>query len=99
MSSTSSTFLIVFLVAGVFIAVTTGVGFLAPNSRHASRLTGSELRLELPKDFAKPISFATGRDGEKDLFYVDTKGSFRVKTYTDFGILESETVFVTSEVK
>ena len=94
MRSSGSTFLIVFLIVGGAMALTTAVGFLAPNSRHASRLTGSELRLELPKDFAKPISFTSGRKGEKDLFYVDTEGHFRVKTYTDFGILESETVFV-----
>ena len=94
MRSSTSPLLITFLIVAGSLAVSFGVGFLAPNSRHASRLTDSELRLELPKDFAKPISFASGRKGEKDLFYVDTEGNFRVKTYTDFGILESETVFV-----
>tara|TARA_Y100000310_G_scaffold276597_1_gene293892 strand:+ start:113 stop:400 length:288 start_codon:yes stop_codon:yes gene_type:complete len=89
----------VFVVIIVLFGIVLGVGMLAPQSRVASRLTDSELRLELPKDFAKPISFASGRKGEKDLFYVDTKGSFRIKTYTDFGILESETVFVKAEVK
>ena len=38
-------------------------------TRALARLTGSALKLELPKDFDKPISFASGRKGEKDLFY------------------------------
>ena len=59
-----------------------------------SRLTGSALRLELPEDFDRPISFSSGRKGEKDLFYYATTGELRVKTYTNFGVLESEIVFV-----
>jgi hypothetical protein len=50
--------------------------------------------LELPDDFDKPISFASGRKGEKDLFYWSTKGQMKVKTYTDWGVLESDIVFV-----
>ena len=63
-------------------------------TRAISRLTGSALKLELPKDFDKPISFASGRKGEKDLFYYTKDGQLKIKTYTDYGILESEIVFV-----
>jgi len=63
-------------------------------TRALARITGSALKLELPKDFDKPISFASGRKGEKDLFYYTTEGELKVKTYTDYGILESEIVFV-----
>ncbi|MBC8198076.1 MAG: hypothetical protein H8E60_09345 [Candidatus Marinimicrobia bacterium] len=63
-------------------------------TRAFSRLTGSALQLQLPTDFAKPISFASGRKGEKDLFYWTTNNEMKVKTYTDYGILESEIVFV-----
>ena len=63
-------------------------------TRALARLTGSALKLELPQDFDKPISFASGRKGEKDLFYYTTEGELKVKTYTDYGILESEIVFV-----
>ena len=59
-----------------------------------SRIMGSALQLELPSDFEKPISFASGRKGEKDLFYFSTDGQIKVKTYTDWGLLESEIVFV-----
>ena len=59
-----------------------------------STLTGSALKLELPEDFKKPISFSSGRKGEKDLFYYTNKGELKVKTYTDYGILESEIIFV-----
>ena len=38
-------------------------------TRAFARLTGSALELKLPQDFSKPISFASGRKGEKDLFY------------------------------
>ena len=44
--------------------------------------------------FSKPISFASGRKGEKDLFYYSINGEMKVKTYTDWGLLESEIVFV-----
>ncbi|MAJ44353.1 MAG: hypothetical protein CMF96_06365 [Candidatus Marinimicrobia bacterium] len=65
-------------------------------TRAFSRLTGSALQLELPEDFAKPISFASGRKGEKDLFYWTKNNEMKVKTYTDYGILESAIVFVSS---
>ena len=64
-------------------------------SRAISRFTGAALQLELPDDFDKPISFASGRKGEKDLFYWSTDdGQMKVKTYTDWGVLESEIIFV-----
>ena len=63
-------------------------------TRAISRITGSALQLELPNDFDKPISFASGRKGEKDLFYWTKDGQMKVKTYTDFGVLESEIVFI-----
>ena len=68
--------------------------FSACQSRVVSRLTGSALQLQLPKDFKRPISFASGRKGEKDFFYWTTNGKMKVKTYTDWGVLESEIVFV-----
>ena len=63
-------------------------------SRVVSRLTGTALKLRLPDDFEKPISFASGRKDEKDLFYWSTDGQIKVKTYTDWGLMESEIVFV-----
>jgi len=63
-------------------------------SRAVSRWTGSALQLELPNDFDRPISFASGRKDEKDLFYWSKDGQMKVKTYTDWGLLESEIVFV-----
>ena len=63
-------------------------------TRAISRITGSALQLELPNDFDKPISFASGRKGEKDLFYWTKNGQMKVKTYTDFGVLESEIIFI-----
>ena len=63
-------------------------------SRAISRFTGTALQLELPDDFDKPISFASGRKGEKDLFYWSTDGQMKVKTYTDWGLLESHIVFM-----
>ena len=63
-------------------------------TRAISRIMGSALQLELPSDFEKPISFASGRKGEKDLFYYAINGDLKVKTYTDYGILESEIIFV-----
>ena len=63
-------------------------------SRVVSRWTGKALKLNLPKDFEKPISFASGRKGEKDLFYWTTEGELKVKTYTDWALLESEIIFV-----
>ena len=66
----------------------------ACQSRAVSRWTGSALHLELPSDFERPISFASGREGEKDLFYWSIDGQMKVKTYTDWGVLESEIVFI-----
>ena len=63
-------------------------------SRVVSRLTGTALKLPLPDDFDKPISFSSGRKNEKDLFYFSTDGQMKVKTYTDWGLLESEIVFI-----
>ena len=62
-------------------------------SRVVSRWTGSALKLSLPGDFDRPISFSSGRKGEKDLFYWSKDGQMKVKTYTDWGLLESEIVF------
>ena len=63
-------------------------------SRAISRLTGGALQLQLPIDFDRPISFASGREGEKDLFYWSTNNQMIVKTYTDWGVLESKIVFI-----
>ena len=68
--------------------------FTSCQSRAISRLTGSALELNLPEDFDKPISFSTGRKSEKDLFYWSNDGYMKVKTYTDWGIMESEIIFV-----
>ena len=63
-------------------------------SRAISRWTGAALQLQLPDDFDRPISFSSGRKNEKDLFYWSKDGQMKVKTYTDWGLLESEIVFV-----
>ena len=63
-------------------------------SRVVSRWTGTALKLTLPQDFDKPISFSTGRKGEKDLFYWSIDGQMKVKTYTDWAMLESEIIFI-----
>jgi len=63
-------------------------------SRVVSRLTGNALKLNLPEDFERPISFSSGRKGEKDLFYWSKDGQMKVKTYTDWALLESEIIFV-----
>ena len=81
----------------IFIAIIFLMFFLIGckmQTRAISRITGSALQLELPGDFDKPISFASGRKGEKDLFYWTKDGQMKVKTYTDWGLLESEIVFV-----
>ena len=65
-------------------------------TRALSRITGSALELVLPNDFDQPISFASGRKGEKDLFYYSINGEMKVKTYTNYGILESEIIFINS---
>ena len=64
-------------------------------SRVWSRYTGAPLELELPQDFMRPISFSAGREGEKDLFYQTPDGQFKVKTYTNTGMFESEIKFTT----
>ena len=68
--------------------------FSGCQSRAISRWTGTALQLELPTDFDRPISFSSGRKSEKDFFYWTTNGQMKVKTYTDWGLLESEIVFV-----
>ena len=80
---------IVLLILALTFLLSTGC-----QSRAISRFTGSALKLELPDDFDKPISFASGRKGEKDLFYWSKGGQMKVKTYTDWGLLESHIVFV-----
>ena len=78
----------------LILLVTLPLFFSSCQSRTISRLTGSALELQLPEDFDRPISFSTGRKSEKDLFYWSKDGNMRVKTYTDWGIMESEIVFV-----
>ena len=68
--------------------------FSSCQSRAISRWTGTALQLQLPEDFDRPISFASGRKGEKDFFYWTNDGQMKIKTYTDWGVLESEIVFV-----
>ena len=68
--------------------------FSSCQSRAISRLTGNALQLKLPDDFDRPISFASGRKNEKDLFYWSKDGQMKVKTYTDWSMLESEIVFI-----
>ena len=68
--------------------------FSGCQSRAISRLTGVALQLPLPEDFDRPISFASGRKGEKDFFYWTIDGQMKIKTYTDWGMLESEIIFV-----
>ena len=74
--------------------ITLPLFFSGCQSRAISRITGSALELQLPEDFDRPISFNSGRKGEKDLFYWSMDGQMKVKTYTDWGLLESEIVFV-----
>ena len=68
--------------------------FSSCQSRAISRLTGTALQLTLPEDFDRPISFASGRKNEKDLFYWSKNGEMKIKTYTDWGLMESEIIFV-----
>ena len=68
--------------------------FSTCQSRAISRWTGGALQLQLPEDFDRPISFASGRKGEKDFFYWTIDGQMKVKTFTDWGVLESEIIFV-----
>ena len=76
------------------ILLTTTIIFTGCQSRAISRWTGAALQLQLPNDFDRPISFSSGRKNEKDLFYWSIDGQMKVKTYTDWGLLESEIVFV-----
>jgi|TARA_B100001245_G_C22696715_1_gene339720 hypothetical protein len=74
----------------IFIALI----FSSCQSRAISRWTGAALKLSLPEDFDRPISFSSGRKNEKDLFYWTKDGQMKIKTYTDWGLLESEIVFI-----
>jgi len=76
------------------VLLTMTIIFTGCQSRAISRLTGAALQLQLPNDFDRPISFSSGRKKEKDLFYWSIDGQMKVKTYTDWGLLESEIVFV-----
>ena len=80
----------------IFLGIIILVLFICSScqSRAVSRLTGSALELKLPEDFDRAISFSSGRKNEKDLFYWSKDGSMKVKTYTDWGIMESEIVFI-----
>ena len=81
----------------IILFLTLGAVLLIINScqsRVVSRWTGTALKLTLPTDFDRPISFSSGRKNEKDLFYFSMDGQMKVKTYTDWGLLESEIVFV-----
>ena len=80
----------------VIIFILTSIMFMINScqSRVVSRWTGTALKLTLPKDFDKPISFSSGRKGEKDLFYWSIGGQMKVKTYTDWAMLESEIIFI-----
>ena len=77
----------------IFITIILLVMF-ACQSRTISRFTGTALELKLPDDFDRPISFSSGRKNEKDLFYWSQDGFMKVKTYTDWGLLESEIIFI-----
>ena len=81
--------IILFLMLGIGLLIISSC-----QSRVVSRWTGTALKLSLPSDFDRPISFSSGRKGEKDLFYWSIDGQMKVKTYTDWGVLESEIVFV-----
>ena len=76
------------------VLLTVTIIFTGCQSRAISRWTGAALQLQLPNDFDRPISFSSGRKNEKDLFYWSIDGQMKVKTYTDWGLLESEIVFV-----
>ena len=78
----------------LILAISASLITVSCQSRIGSRITGKPLELKLPEDFKEPISFASGRDGEKDLFYISTDGKFKVKTYTDFGVMEAEIEFI-----
>ena len=81
--------IVLFLTLGTLLLITNSC-----QSRVVSRWTGTALQLSLPEDFDRPISFASGRKNEKDLFYWSVDGQMKVKTYSDWGILESEIVFI-----
>ena len=81
--------IIIFVILSISILI-----FSNCQSRAISRLTGSALQLTLPEDFERPISFSAGRKNEKDLFYWSKDGEMKIKTYTDWGLMESEIVFI-----
>ena len=81
---------IIFFIISISIIIL----FSSCQSRAISRWTGAALSLQLPDDFDRPISFSSGRKGEKDFFYWNVNGQMKVKTYTDWGVLESEIIFV-----
>ena len=61
-------------------------------SRMGSRLTGKALELTLPTDFETAVGW-NAHKGEKDLLYINTDGVLKVKTYSDFGVLEGSIIF------
>lgn len=61
-------------------------------SRIGSKFTGKPLELTLPADFETAVGWSKG-DGEKDLLYINTDGVLKVKTYSDFGVLEGSITF------
>ncbi len=77
----------------IIILIAAGLFFFSCQSRTISRITGTALELKLPDDFDRPISFSAGRKNEKDLFYWSDDGKMKVKTYTDWGVMESEIIF------
>ena len=77
----------------IMMLIVTSLFFFSCQSRTLSRITGTALELKLPSDFDRPISFSSGRKNEKDLFYWSNNGKMKVKTYTDWGVMESEIVF------
>ena len=84
-----------YLFGFVLLLIVLGSLFQGCQSRSWSRFTGTTLELELPQDFMRPISFSAGREGEKDLFYETPDGQFKVKTYTNTGMFESDIKFTT----
>ena len=87
-------FCIAFLVALLVTPVVTGC-----QSRAMSRFTGTNLKLKLPKDCVDLVSFSSGRKGEKDILYRTEDGTYKVRTYTDWGTFQSGITFVPVENK
>lgn len=84
---------IILIVAVLYFVIPVIAGMFGSQSRFKSRITGQPLPLQLPSDFKEPVSFSTGKNGDKDLFYISKDGVYKVKTYTVSGKLESEIVF------